>query len=146
MELVPIITQMLAIVATVFILVLLVSYIASKLKKKEQVESAGNNYNNPATRNYAGNRIKVDKSQYYGGSYYNNNTFDYPKEIKVVKRSGVSRSYSSNMYKPVPTNSNSRFTVLNSISAKETRQIETDDYGFKVYSDNEITRSVYLPG
>ena len=147
MELVPIITQVLTIVASIFVLVLLISFIASKLRKKELNESrVTNNSNQNRTFSSSGNFS--DKSRYYGGSYSNGeNSLGYPKEIKVVKRSSVAKTYSTNsQYKRTNTsNRNSRFTVINNISPVKSGPIETDEYGFKVYSDNEIARSVYLP-
>lgn len=143
MELVPIITQILGIVAAVFIIVLIVSFIASKLRKKDhEVIKQTDNYKNQQSFN-AGINTRVDKSQYYGGTYYNNN-LSYAKEIKVVKRSGISKNQSPKKYTQEHAYSNARFTVLNNISTNVNPAIETDEYGFKVYSNKEITRSVYL--
>ena len=146
MELVPIITQVLLIVAAVFILVLLVSYIASKVKKKSEAGIAKeNDYQTQSVYSYA------NSNGFSNNQYYNENSSLYPKEIKVVRRTSSSRSSSSQRnystkYK-TPSMRNSRFTVINNISPGEgPRRIETDEYGFKVYADNEITRSVYLPG
>ena len=153
MELVPIITQILTIVAAVFIIVLLVSYIASKVRKKGRAESLNvASYSTNTANAYSITKNAAGKNQYYNGSCYNGDTLTYPKEIKVVKRTGEARipspgkNYSSNNYRETSAYSNSRFTVINNISPNVPRKIETDEYGFKLYTDKEITRSVYLPG
>ena len=150
MELVPIITQILLIVAVVFIIVLLVSYIASKVRKKNQTTAP--NYKIQQVQSYPVNKNSVVKNRFYSESYYNNDSLSsYPKEIRVVRRAGVSgtpspdRRSSSGNLRTTPAHTNSRFTVINNISSNEPRKIETDEYGFKLYTDNEITRSVYLP-
>lgn len=151
MELVPIITQILMIVAAVFIIVLIVSYIASKVRKKEQpaAEQANYKYN---SNNYISNQNSIGQSQFYNGIYYSGAPVNYPKEIKVVKRSSSSRRQNTGRQHPIvghkttPTYSNSRFTVVNQISPNGEEKIVTDEYGFKLYADNEISRSVYFPG
>lgn len=149
MELVPIITQILAIVASLFIVVLLISFIASKLKKKEN--TAMNNKNgivrNRAQTSFA-EGYNSNKSIYYGANSYQGGSinYPYPKEIKVVKRSGVSKEASSNRYRTKTSQRNNRFTVVNNISNDNNKPtIETDEYGFKVYADHDLTRSFYLP-
>ena len=147
MELVPIITQILVIVATIFILVLFVSYIASKLRKKEHNENLQLSYsNNTNVNNNLRGKTMIDKHQYYSGSYYNsiNSDLNYQKEIKVVRRSSISDNNYRRKERQIRTNSYSRFTVLNNISTNQSKQIETDEFGFKLYAENEITRSVYL--
>jgi len=156
MELVPIITQILLIVAAVFILVLIVSFGASRIKKKEKESfQKQNTVNIQRVNRYQANQYGSDKSQYYGGSYSSggslNTSYDYPsypREVKVVKRSGVSQSYPAGKYQNSfqSTNYNSRFTVLNNIDAKEYKKVETDELGFKIYSNNEIAGSFYMPG
>jgi len=155
MELVPIITQILLIVAAVFILVLVVSFGASRIRKKERRNlKQSNSINVQRVNRYQNGQYISDKSQYYGGSYsgganINSTTIYpvYPNEIKVVRRSNVSKTYTGARYKNSyeNTNFNSRFTVLNNIDAKEYKKIETDELGFKVYSKNEIAGSFYMP-
>lgn len=155
MELVPIITQILLIVAAVFILVLVVSFGASRIRKKEQQSLKQNNpVNIQRVNRYQNGQYVSDKSQFYGGSYSGGGNLSsssvypvYPNEIKVVRRSNVPKTYAANRYKNSyeNTNYNSRFTVLNNIDAKEYKKIETDELGFKVYSKNEIAGSFYMP-
>lgn len=155
MELVPIITQILLIVAAVFILVLIVSFGASRIKKKEKESlQKQSNVNIQRVNKYQSNQYGSDKSQYYGGSYSSGgnsnpsyNYPSYPREVKVVKRSNVTQSYSSGKYPNTFQNAkyNSRFTVLNNVDAKEYKKVETDELGFKIYSNNEIAGSFYMP-
>lgn len=129
MELVPIITQILLIVAAVFILVLIVSFGASRIKKKEKESlQKQSNVNIQRVNRYQSNQYGLDKSQYYGGSSSTGSslsaTYNYPtyrSEVKVVKRSSVPQSYTAGKYQNQfqSTNYNSRFTVLNNIDAKE---------------------------
>lgn len=145
MELVPIITQILSIVAAIFILVLIVSFIASKMRKQDKPLSA-NKFSHKTMVNPNSN---MNKHAYESHNFSKNPSMginqrdSYPSEIKIVRNTNPSKvKYRTASHMEL---ANSRFTVINKLEEHQIPKVETDEYGFKIYNNSEVTRSIYFP-